>query len=265
VGTRLIESRALVTEERRIVYRGQLAAFTAKARLVAEQGAESFKVDFFKSIGSPEWENFLAAAHALASVEGESYPQDDDHCLLCHRHLDDASAALIRRFWGFLASDARREAEEASANLDKTVKALKALKLDFFSSDTTVRAHLSRLDPVLSKRIDELVTALDRERTSIMTVLENAAGEISPSTLDDVSAVIAALVTQIDADVARLKEPKIEDVLKALEAERISLRHRQVLSQLLPDVAKFVTGLSWTRAASGAPRRSLNPRNLPFH
>jgi hypothetical protein len=188
--------------------------------------------------------------------------QDDDHCLLCHRHLDDASAALIRRFWGFLASDARREAEEASANLDKTVKALKALKLDFFSSDTTVRAHLSRLDPVLSKRIDELVTALDRERTSIMTVLENAAGEISPSTLDDVSAVIAALVTQIDADVARLKEPKIEDVLKALEAERISLRHRQVLSQLLPDVAKFVTGLSWTRAASGAPRRSLNPRPL---
>ena len=259
---RVLESRALLAGERRAAFRGQLLAFTTKAKIVAEQGAESFKVDFFKSIGTPEWESFLTAANALASLEDERYPQDNDHCLLCHRPLDEASAALIRRFWGFLTSDARRDAEEASANLDKTVKALKEIKLDYFSSDTTVRAHLTRLDPTLSKRIDELVSAMEVDRASILKVLENAAGEISASVLDDVSDAMTAFVTQIDTDVARLKEQKVEDAIKALESERITLRHRQVLSRLLADVEKFVAGLSWNKAASGAPRRSLNPRPL---
>jgi energy-coupling factor transporter ATP-binding protein EcfA2 len=42
----------------------------------------------------------------------------------------------------------------------------------------------------------------------------------------------------------------------------VLLRHRQVLNQLLPDVKIFVADASWVKQASGAPRRSLNPRPL---
>ena len=260
---RLTESAVLLTEEKRAGYRALLANFADKARLVAAQGAESFKQDFFKGIGTQAWEHFLAAARALGQVEHEDYPRNDDHCLLCNRPLDAASTALIRRFWGFLASEARREADEASVRLDQSVKAaLKALRLDFFSVGTTVPAHLTRLNPALAKQIDTLVAAMDRERTAIVTVLENAAGEIAPASFDDVDGPLMAFVIQIDADITRLREQKVEDALKALEAERISLRHRQVLKQLLPEAEKYVSDLTWAKEASGTPRRSLNPRPL---
>ena len=259
---RLIESAALLTEEKRAGYRALLADFTDKARLVAAQGAESFKQDFFKGIGTQAWENFLTAARALAQVEHEDYPRNDDHCLLCHRPLDEASAALINRFWRFLASEARREAEEASVRLDQSVKTLKALRLDFFSANTTVHAHLTRLNPVLAKQVDTLAAAMDCDRTAIVTVLESAAGDIAPGSFDDVDDSLTALVIQIDADMTRLREQKVEDALKALEAERITLRHRQVSNQLLPEAEKYVSDLAWAKKASGTPRRSLNPRPL---
>ena len=181
---------------------------------------------------------------------------------MCHRPLDAASTALIRRFWEFLASEARREAEEASVWLDQSVKALKALRLDFFSADRTVHAHFTRLNPALAKQIDTFVAAMDRERTAIVTVLENAAGEIAPASFDDVDGPLTALIVQIDADITRLREQKVEDALKALEAERITLRHRQVLKQLLPEAEKYVSDMAWAKEASGTPRRSLNPRPL---
>lgn len=259
---RLSESGALLTEEKRGAYRTQLATFAEKARLVAVQGVESFRQDFFKGVGTSEWESFLAAARALAQIEREDYPRDGDHCLLCHRPLDVPSAALIRRFWGFLASEARRDAEEASAQLDQSVRALKALRLDFFSADTTVHAHLTRLNPALAKQVDALVAAMENNRTAMVTILENAAGDIAPAAFEDVDGALTAFIAQIDTDITRLKEEKVEDALKALEAERITLRHRQVLKQLLPEAEKYVSDLTWAKEASDAPRRSLNPRPL---
>lgn len=259
---RLNESRLLLTDEKRAAYREQLADFTSKTREVAKRGADSFKRGFFKGIGSPEWENFLAAAYALGQVENPEYPRDDDHCLLCHRPLDPASAALIQRFWEFLGSEARREAEQAKARLDASVKALKALQLGFFSADTTVRAHVTRLNPALVRQIDEFIAALERDRVAIVAVLENSAGNIEAAGSSDVSSSLATLLEQIDADIARLREQKVEDAQKALETEGILLRHRQVLNQLLPEIETFVADLLWTKNASGAPRSSLNTRPL---
>lgn len=259
---RLVESGTLLAEEKRTGYRAQLGTFADKARLVAAQGAESFKQDFFKGIGTPEWESFLAAAYALAQVEHEMYPLDDDPCLLCHRPLDAASAALIRRFWGFLASEARREAEEASVQLDHSVQALKGLQLDFFSADTTVHADLTRLNPALAKQIGTLIAAMERDRTAVVSALEHAAGDIAPVSFEDFDGPLAALLIQIETDIARLKEENVDDALKALEAERITLRHRQVLKQLLPEAEKFVSDLAWAKTASAAPHRSLNSRPL---
>jgi len=259
---RLDESRALLDEEKRASYREQLAVFVDKARTVAQHGAESFRQDSLKSVGTPEWEDFLAAARSLAQIERKDYPRDDDHCLLCHRPLDPASAALIRRFWNFLTSEARREVELASAELDHSVQTLKGLRLDFFSTDTTAWAHVTRLNPALAKQIELLVAAMEIDRTAIVMALEGAEAGIPLAAFESVDDALAALVTQIDSDIARLKEANVEDAIGALEAERVVLRHRQVLKQLLPEAEKYISQLVWAKKASGAPRRSLNPRPL---
>jgi hypothetical protein len=187
---------------------------------------------------------------------------DDQNCLLCHRPLDGPSAALIRRYWGFLTSDARRAAEAASQALDQSVEALKALKIDFFSAETTVFAHITRLNPALAKQVSALVESAEAQRTDIIAALENNIGEIPASTIGDVAAALTALIALIDGDIVRLREQKIEDAIRTLEAERITLRHRQVLKQLLPEIETFVAGHIWGRKASAAPRKSLNPRPL---
>ena len=259
---RLVESSAILSEERRAGYRTQLDNLADKVQVVATQGAKSFKQDFFKGIGTQAWEDFLTAAYALAKVEHEHYPREDDYCLLCHRPLDSASIAIIKRFWEFVASEVRQEAEEASTQLNQSVQALKALRLDFFSKGTTVRAHLTRLDPSMAILIDTLVATMESDRRVIISVLESAVGDIGPAVFDDVDGSLTALVAQIDIDITRLRERSVEEILKALESERIMLRHQHVLNQLLPEVEKFVSDLKWVKQASGAPRRSLNTRPL---
>ena len=259
---RLTSSRSLLTEKKRAKYRAQLAELAAKVEQARKHGSESFKQEFFSSIGTAEWEEFLTGAHALAQIEHKNYPQEDDHCLLCHRPLDEASVALIRRFWEFLAHKARQEAEEAKTQLAQAAQSLKSLRLDFFSADTAVRAQLAKLNPALTARIDALVSKMESDRQVMSAVLESATGDIGPEAFDEVDSSLAALIEQVDSDTRRLEKENVEDALKALQAERITLRHRQVLKQLLPEIEKYVTDLMWVKNGSGEPQRSLNTRAL---
>jgi hypothetical protein len=244
------------------VYRDQLANFGVQAKAFAETGSGAFAHPALRGVGSPEWEKFLGAARDLAAREDENYPRDTDHCLLCHRPLDEPSVALIRRFWGLLSGDARREVEKASAALDRSVKALKALQLGFFAEDTNAHGHIVRLNPELAKQITALVGRMDSDRNAIVEVLEAFEGAIPQSDLTDISERLNQLGAQIDADIITLKTEKMEDALKTLEAERLTLRHRQVLNQLWPDAEAFVIDLAWAATASGTPKNSLNPRPL---
>ena len=103
-----------------------------------------------------------------------------------------------------------------------------------------------------------------RDRQEIITILQDGKGEIG-STNIEISSLrerLAQLVVQIDKDLLLLREEKVEDAIAGLEVQRIELRHRQVLSQLRLDAERFVTDLNWVKRASGAPKRSLNPRTL---
>lgn len=259
---RLTEARAPLGDDNRAVYRQQISDAAAKAKQAAEEGAESFKKAFFKGIGSPEWKEFLTAARDLAAIEGDTYPQEEDYCLLCHRPLDTESAALIHRFWGFLASPALREAEQARAVVDRSAKLLTGLQLTFFSAETRVRGHVMRLNPEVAKQVEQLVVALEADRVTIGKVLATGGGEIAAAGFGDVSTGIAGLKKQIDDDITRLQGQSVADALKALETERVLLRHRQVLSQLLPQIETFLADARWVRKASGTPKRNLSPRHL---
>jgi hypothetical protein len=192
----LNEARALLSDEKRSLYRQQLIDATTKATRAAEQGAESFKRAFSKGIGSPEWEDFLAAARRPAQIEGDEYPREEDHCLLCHRLLDAESAALIHRFWSFLGSPAVREAEQARTTIDRSAKPLAGLRLTFFSPETRVRGHLTRLNPALARQIEALVGTMDADRRAIADVLAPGEGEIAAAAFEDVTGELEALSTQ---------------------------------------------------------------------
>jgi len=260
----LNEARALLSDGKRDLYRQQLTDAAAKATKAAEQGAQSFKRAFFKGIGSPEWEDFLAAARRLAKIEGDGYPREDDHCLLCHRPLNAESAALIHRFWSFLESPVVREAEQARATVDRSIKSLAGLRLTFFSSETRVRRHITRLNPPLAKQVEVLMEMLVADQRAITDILTAGEGEIPTAVFGDVSSELEALKASVDADIARLQEQDMTEALRSLETERVLLRHRQVLSQILPDVETFVAdgkmGAEGIRSTAAEPESTSADR-----
>lgn len=259
---RLLKCNNLLNKDRRARYRSDLESFREKAQVVAAEDAVAFKRGFFKSIGTPEWVQFLAKAKTLARLEREDYPRDDDHCLMCHRHLDAASADLIRSFWDSLESESRSDAEKARAQLDQRVRELQELRLDFLSEGTTVRYHLTRLRPELSEQAVGMVEEMDNDRNTIIDVLRAGDGEIPSPSFESVADNLAALVAQIKEDIRRLKEEKVEDVIKVLEEERIELRHRQVLNKILEEAEQYVVDLGWAKTASGEPKRNLNTQSI---
>jgi hypothetical protein len=135
------------------------------------------------------------------------------------------------------------------------------LQLGFYSAETRVRGHITRLNPELAKGIEELVAVLDADRSDSPRCCQQG-GQIAPAAFNAVSPDVERLKGQIGGDIARLEGQSVAEALKELEAERVLLRHRQVLSQLLPQIATFLAEARWVKTAAGAPRRSLNPRHL---
>lgn len=115
IQTQLAAALAHTKPEARAADRGLIQIYQERSAAVIATGSDSFKRTFFKATGSQEWERFLAAARQLAVQEDPAYPRSGDHCLFCHLLLDDASHDLIHRYWEFLTSDVKLEAEAAKA------------------------------------------------------------------------------------------------------------------------------------------------------
>ena len=253
------EPLTLASKER---YQKQLLDFIAKTQASKTLGIDSFKVSFFEAIGSTEWKCFLEAAQQLGKAENENYPREQDHCLLCHRPFDEASLALIRRLWTFLESDVQQEVAAASAALDASVKALKGIRADIFSAESVAYKHLTRLDPPLAKEVADIIASIEAGRTSVVTVLEQGAGDIALDEPADLSPKLQILIERIEADQQRLRETDVTKALQELESARVTLRHRHVLSQLIGDIEKFVVDLQWASKASGMPKKFLNTKRI---
>ena len=72
---------------------------------------------------------------------------------------------------------------------------------------------------------------------------------------------LALLVARLDHDIQLLEKENTADAIARLELERQTLRHRKVLSQLLPDIERFVADRMWRQDAERA-RAFLNPRGI---
>ncbi len=251
---------AALSTARRVEWRQQLSELQAKSQILKTIGADSFKNDFFKAIGTSEWERFLMAAQGLARLESAQYPASDSHCLLCHRPLDAASQDLIKRFWTFLTSDAKQAVKTAQAAVIASEKALATLSLDFFAAETTVFTSLTQRDPNLANAISAVVGLCKQDQLKIRTVLAAEAGEIPDASLTNLSEQFTRILDQLDADIKRLSEMSVDAALKSLDLERQTLRHREVLKQQLPDIRAFVNDQKWVKVATSASKKSLATR-----
>lgn len=242
--------------------RAQLISKTKEAVAVAAAaGAEQFKRAFFKAVGTAEWERFATSAHALALKEGEGYPVETDHCLLCERAFDETSRKHVADLLAFVEGDSRKTATEAQKTVAGVAAGLSRLDTNIFSLASRVRAHVHKLAPDLEANLDAAILSLSTTRDTSVSDLQALTTDAGPVNFSDAVVKLDALIERIDKDVERLKADNTEAAIASLELERRTLRHRHVLSQLLPAIETFVADADWVRRASAA-KSSLGTRHV---
>ena len=118
---------------------------------------EEFRRPFFRAIGSAEWEAFAKAAHDLAKKEDSAYPQDQSHCLLCERPLDEASRKHVEALLTFVEGDAQRAAKLAEQFRTVEIAELERYNCNVLAPDSRARSHLHRLDPTIETLVDAFI------------------------------------------------------------------------------------------------------------
>lgn len=224
-------------------------------------GSEQFKRPFFNAVGTPEWQAFVKAAHTLGRKEGEEYPTEGGHCLLCERPFDEGSRKHIAALFSFVQGDAQRKSELASQALAKEMVVLEKLDLNMFAADTRVREHIHRIDPAVETAVSDGIGLFQSTRDNSLQALR--AQNPYDGTVDatQIKAQLTDLVARIDADIQRLGKDDTAGAISSLELERQTLRHREVLGQLLSAIERHVTDAAWCEKAARA-KSSLNPRHI---
>lgn len=240
-------------------YAAELSDLRDKTATAREFDPASLGNPKLKTTGSSTWVSFVKSAREVSKHEAESYPSEGDYCLLCHRPLDEPSVSLVRRFWGFLDDETRNNAEKANEVISARVKSLKELMLDLLPPDSRIRADLTRTAPKTVLIFDALTKQLLDRRETIVAALDTGRGEFPSSEINWTGSDIAEVLSDIAKRETQLREGLADEAIKALEEERILLRHRQVLHQNIADVLSFISNAKWAEKAR-QKKRTLTTR-----
>jgi hypothetical protein len=261
VQTQLESALTHTLPEARSADRDLIDEYQKRVTAVSITGSDSFKRSFFTATGSAVWERFLATARELAVQEDPAYPKPDAHCLLCHQRLDTAGHDLIHRYWQFLESDVKIQAESAKAALVAVADELRKANWNFFGAETTAFATVTRLRPELVGRLQKSIEAGMAYCNATIAMLEASGPPLVPPAWDDLTLDLAGLLEQIEVDISTLKGSNAAEAIAKLESERVLLRHRQVLNQLRGEIETWITDQKWAASGIGL-RRFLSPRAI---
>lgn len=216
-------------------------------------GAETVTHPNLTKTGNDEWDTFIEASRTLGQAERDTYPAEGDPCLLCHRPLDEPSATLIKRMWGYLDANARKAALAADEKINTFIDELRVLEHALLPQDSRVRAELSKINPGLVAILDDVSMIFGERRDALRSTL--AAGHVDHLPSGDLKlpdAEVAIILSDIEAQETALKDGKFDEMIAKLMAEHISLRQRQVLGKNIIDVVTFVENLAWIKKAGEA-------------
>ncbi|MCX5577235.1 AAA family ATPase [Kaistia terrae] len=252
----LEEARGLLDEHQAVL----LAAFKAGSDIVSNPR--------LSQTGSAGWDDFVLSSRKLGQTEGDTYPEEGDPCLLCHRPLDAPSATLINRMWGFLDHEARKSAVAADERLNAYIAQIRALDCALLPGDSRIRADLSKINPALVSEIDEVSASFDGRRNALVATLEiGARAELPTGDFNLPNEALAKALEEIEVQAAALRDGKFDELLAKLKAEHIALRQRQVLSKNIGDVVAHVEDLVWIVKAGGSrpsPRFVTDRQKIVF-
>ncbi len=221
-----------------------------KEAIVKQEGIENFKSDNIKNIGSPQWKTFIEAAEKFAKQQGtenETYPKQDNHCLLCQQPLSEDAQKLILSYWAFLKSQAEQTARDAHALLDRIKAAFEKLNFDLFPDENVLTVWLTNNHLQTLNAFKEKLKEQKNLSVNIISDIANKtannreAYQISIDDLDTIS-------NGINEKIKSLNETDQTEELEKLR--KTYLLHKEKLQIYLSDLETYINKLKWIAKAN---------------
>jgi hypothetical protein len=221
-----------------------LGEIRSKKREVADLSAQSFDDGQLKTIGSPEWRAFIAAARRLHEAEGT---EAETHCLFCHQVLGDDAKALIQKYWEFLKSETEHELSQLSVKLGSTLRDLHAVKMtfpQFLPTDAGVKT-LREGNLTAAQKLESEFAGAQLTLNSWIAKLE-AFDDVAPAA--DISlAAIDDLIASKQEEVNALSDPASD--IATMAAQLSGLEHRKAASAVKDAALEYLEFLRWSQKA----------------
>jgi len=200
------------------------------------------------------WINFIRAARELArtiEIEGRSYPQIGEQCLLCHQPLTSEAVGFIQQLWNFLDEEIQEALERSNKRLKKLRQEIRNLNLSFFNPQAVWYRYLSKHNPQTVKDIEHFLERCGQRKTILLdsqrpSELEDAhLIPLPENPSNQVEHVLQTLKTEIE----KVEEEDASDEIARLEAEKNLLDHRFILSEKKGEIIAYVENLKWAETA----------------
>ncbi len=225
-------------------------------REASSLGVDAFGAEGFRCIGSSAWQAFVEAAKKLAEAEqeeGQRYPAEDGRCLLCHQPLSEEARRLILSLWRFVEGEVKSRHEAAKQELEKKAQRLRALDVAYFDPTSTCRRTLSKLDGGMEQQVVAFMSAAQTRRNELAELAEGhgAQATLSSGLPTSVCQDMGSLIEKLRESRSELAAMKVDERVRVLEQELLSLQHRKVLGQNLAEIRAYILRQRWAKQAEG--------------
>ncbi len=231
----------------------EVANLKTAQEMAAKVGADQFKTDYFKQIGTKAWQQLISSARNLAKGEGTDthpYPQRGDRCILCHQPLEPPALTLFHKLWEFIEGEAQVKLAQANQTIQGRIQALTLVNLSFFSGDSAMNRYLLVQNDPLRATIAAFVKFYQDRKQYLLNCIQNNAVPEPHAIPEDCSQLIENEIKTVADRIDELKTKNPVEEIKRLEITLRELRHRIILEQNRPDVECYVRGLIWAEKAS---------------
>lgn len=225
-----------------------------KKATAKSEGIENFKTDKIEGIGTVEWKNFIIAAEEFAKKqkpENETYPRNDDNCILCQQPLIEDAEKLITNYWGFIKSEAEEQAKKAQEALEKVTQAFEKLNFNLLPTDNTLTVWLNENYP---KEIEGLKKKLSEQKILAQNIISDIQNKNANERtgIKIITEFHTDIETTLEESIKIIKEDKQAKELDKLLKAKTLLEHKEKFNIHFSKFETYVNNQVWLKKAKKA-------------
>lgn len=242
-----------------------LDAWKKAEESVKKSGAESFKTELLKTVGSTKWRQFIIATSELAKEEGAAlnrqFPLDGDSCPLCLQRLEKDSLALFGRYFDFLGGQTEKELTATKTTLKNLAQKYSSVTV-VITSKQNLSKWLDDNNPQVKMELCEVDEAIKGFFTHAKEKIEKFDLAVkSPIEFLNLTGKFKNVKSDIEDSIKAFDEvtftKKQQDLCKAV----VLLKHQLKFLELGSEIEKYLKIQKWILGASTAIK-TINSRPI---